>query len=47
VEELTTRAELKDNVVVLTSLRELDKLDDVGVIKLTHDLDLFEDVGAL
>lgn len=47
MEELTTRAELKDNVVVLTSLGELDKLDNVGVIELTHDLNFFEDVGTL
>lgn len=47
MEKLATRAELKDDVVVLTSLREFDKLDDVGMVKLTHDLDLFEDVGAL
>jgi len=47
VEELTTRAELKDDVVVLAGLGELDKLDNVRVVELTHDLNFLEDVGTL
>jgi len=28
-------------------LEEADELDNTGMIDATHDLDLFEDVGAL
>ena len=32
---------------MLVRLEEVEKLDDTGVIDPAHDLDLFEDVGAL
>lgn len=47
MEELASRAELKDDIVVLARLGKIDKSDDVGVIQLAHDLHLFEDVGSL
>ena len=47
VKELTARTKLEYDVVVLACFGELDKLDDVGMVKLSHDLDFFEDVGAL
>jgi hypothetical protein len=37
----------KDEEVVLVRLEEVEELDDTGVIDAAHDLDLFEDVGAL
>ena len=47
VEELSTRTQLENNVVVLASFREFHQRDDVGVVELTHDLDFFEDIGTL
>lgn len=47
MEEFTTRAELKDDVVVLSRLREVDELDDIGMVDLSHDLDFFQDIRAL
>ena len=47
VEEFATWAEFEDDVVILFGFGELDKLDDVGVVNLSHDLDFFEDVCAL
>jgi len=32
---------------VLVRLEEVEELDDTGMIDTAHDLDLFEDVGAL
>jgi hypothetical protein len=47
VEELATGSKFQHNVVVLPRLGEVDELDDVGVVELTHDLHLLEDVGTL
>lgn len=47
VEQLATGGQLQDDVVVLLGLGKFDELDDVGVIELAHDLNLFEDVGTL
>ena len=47
VEELAPGAELKDDVVVLAGFGESDEGDDVGMVKLSHDLNFFENVGAL
>jgi hypothetical protein len=47
MEELATGAKLENDVVVLSGFGEVDKTDDVGVIQLPHDLNLFEDVGSL
>lgn len=47
VEQLATGSQLQNDVVVLLGLGEFDELDDVGMIELAHDLDLFENIGAL
>lgn len=47
MEELAARAELQDDIVILTTFGEIEKLDDVRVVDLTHDLDFFEDVLSL
>lgn len=47
MEELATGRELEDDVVVLLGFRKVDELDDVGMIELPHDLNLFQDVGPL
>jgi hypothetical protein len=38
---------LEDQKVEFVTLGEADKLDDIGVIDTSHDLNLFEDVGSL
>lgn len=38
---------LEDQEIVLLALEEADELDDSRVIDTSHNLDLFEDVGAL
>lgn len=38
---------LQDDVVVLLRLGEVDQLDDVGVIELPHDLNLFKNICSL
>lgn len=47
MEELAARAELQDNVVVLTGFGEVDEFDNVGMVELSHDLYLLEDVRSL
>jgi hypothetical protein len=47
VEQFTARGQLENNVVILPRLRKFDELDDVGMVKLSHDLNLLQDVGAL
>ena len=47
VEELATRAEFQNDVVVLARLGEIDQPDDIRVIYLSHDLHFFENVGSL
>lgn len=47
VEQLATGGQLQNDVVVLLGLGEFDELDDVWVIELAHDLNLFEDIRAL
>ena len=47
MEELATGTELEDDVIVLRRLGELDELDDIRVVELSHDLNLLEDVRAL
>lgn len=47
VEELASRAKLKNDIVVLSGFGEVDEFDDVGVIDLPHDLHLFQDVRSL
>ena len=47
VKELTARAELEDDVVVLSRFGEVDQADDIGMVQLPHDLDFFQNVGTL
>ncbi len=47
MEELAARAELQDNVVVLTRFGEVDEFDDIGMVQLSHDLNLLENVRSL
>ena len=47
VEEFAARTQLEHDEVVLTRFGERNQLDDVGMIDLTHDLNLFEDVCSL
>ena len=47
VEKLATRRKFENNVVVLSGFGEFDELDNVGVVKLTHNLDLLEDIRSL
>lgn len=47
VEQLATRAELEDDVVVLACFGKFDELDDVWMFELSHNLYFFEDVGSL
>jgi hypothetical protein len=47
MEKLASGAKLKNDVIVLSRLGKVDELDNVGVIKLTHDLDFFQNVRAL
>lgn len=47
MEELAAGAELEDDVVVLTGFGEVDEFDNVGMVELSHDLYLFEDVRSL
>ena len=47
VEKLATGAELENNEVILSGFREVDQLYNIGVVQLSHDLHLFQDVGAL
>jgi hypothetical protein len=47
MEELAARTQLQDDVVVLLGFGEVDQSDDIGMIKLTHDLDFLEDIRSL
>jgi hypothetical protein len=47
MEELATRAEFQDDEVILLRLVEFDKLYDVGMIQLSHYLDLFQYIRPL
>jgi hypothetical protein len=47
MEELATGTQLKNDIVILPGLREIDQLDDVGMVQLSHDLDFFQDVRSL
>lgn len=47
VEQFATWCKLQYDVVVLFRFGEVDELDDVGVIKLAHDLNLLENVRSL
>jgi len=47
VEKLATRTELKDDIIVLPRFGKVDELDNVGMIKLAHDLNLLENIRSL
>ena len=47
MEELAARAQLQDDVVVLSRFGEVEKLDDIRVVELTHDLYFFQDISSL
>jgi hypothetical protein len=47
VEELSSLHQLEDQKVVLVALAKADQLDDIRVVRSSHNLYLFENVGAL
>ncbi len=47
VEELTTRAKLKDDIVVLSGFGKIYELDNILVVDLSHYLDLLENICPL
>lgn len=47
MEELAAWAELQNDVVILSGFGEVDEADDVGVVELSHYLDLFENIRSL
>ena len=47
MEELASRAQLENDVVVLSRLGEFDEPDNVWVVELLHDLHFLEDVRSL
>ena len=47
MEKLAARAELQNDVVVLAGFGEIDQLDDIRVVDLSHNLHFFENIGSL
>jgi len=47
VEQLATGCQLENDVVVLPRLGEIDQFNDIGVIKLSHDLYFLKNICAL
>lgn len=47
VEQLATRTQLEDDEVMLAGFGKVDEANDIGMVQLSHDLNLFEDVGSL
>lgn len=47
VEQLSTRAEFENDVVVLSRFGKVHQLDDVWVVEVAHNLDFLEDVHSL
>lgn len=47
VEQLSTGAELENNVVILPRFRKVNQLDDIGVVEVAHNLDFLEDIRSL
>lgn len=47
MEQLAARAKLKDDVVELLRLGEVNEPDDVRVIELPHYLDFFQNIRTL
>jgi hypothetical protein len=44
VEKFTTGGKLQNDVIILPRFGEFDELDNVGVVKLAHNLDLLQDI---
>ena len=47
MKEFTSRAKLKDDVVVLSGFGEIMEFDDIRMVDLSHYLHLFQDVRSL
>ena len=47
MEKLASGRKLKHNVVILSRFGEVDEADNVGMVELSHDLNLFEDICSL
>jgi hypothetical protein len=47
MEELSSLHQLEDQKVVLVALAKADQFDDIRVVRSSHNLYLFENVGAL
>jgi hypothetical protein len=47
VEKLAARAQFKNNEIVLPRFGEVDEFNDIWVVKLPHNLNLFEDICSL
>ena len=47
VEQFAARAQLQHDKIVLPRLAEINEFDDIGMIQLSHNLNLFEDVCTL
>lgn len=47
VEQLATRTQLEDDEVMLAGFGKVDEANNIGMIQLSHDLNLFQDVGSL
>jgi hypothetical protein len=47
VEQLSARAELENDVVILPRFGKVHQLDDIGVVKIAHNLDFFQDIRSL
>jgi hypothetical protein len=47
MEQLATWCQLENDEVVLLRLLEVDKLDDIRVVELPHDLHFLQDIRPL
>jgi hypothetical protein len=47
VEQLSTRAELENDVVILSRFGKVNQLDDVWVVEVAHNLDFLQDIRSL
>ena len=47
MKQLASRTELENNVVILPGFREINEINDVGVVQLAHDLNFFENIRSL
>lgn len=47
MEQFASRAQLKHDIVILPRFGKVNQSDDIGMIKLSHDLDLFQNVCSL